>query len=292
MIDQQIAQCQTHITTLLDHTFNQYAPSDLVSAMRYACCNGGKRLRPLLAYLTGELFDAQWSRVDPVATAIELIHCYSLIHDDLPAMDNDDLRRGKPTCHKVYGEAMAILAGDALLTEAFSLLSQQKESYPPEILLSIIEHLSHAAGAQGMVKGQALDILAEGKTLSLETLQQIHAAKTGALIAASVQCGALATNRASKSDLARLQNFGELMGLAFQIQDDILDVIGTQAELGKTPGKDSQQQKSTFVSLLGLAKAKATALELHEAALAQLSSFGQKAQSLADLSRFMVQRVS
>ena len=291
MIEHRILQCQQHLGSVLESYLTNKNPSELTTAMQYACLNGGKRLRPLLAYLTGELFEAPWESLDPIAAAIELIHCYSLIHDDLPAMDNDDLRRGKPTCHKIYGEALAILAGDGLLTEAFILLSHQNQKYPPEILMNIIQQLAIAAGAQGMIQGQAMDILHEGKNISLETLHQIHALKTGALIAASVQCGALATNRASENDLEKLHNFGKIMGLAFQIQDDILDATSTSTRIGKTAGKDLQQQKCTFVGLLGLDKARLYAQQCHQEALTHLSSFGDRAQPLAALSHYMVERV-
>lgn len=296
MFAERLAKCQQQVASLLENILKgsseHISPTPLNEAMRYACLNGGKRLRPLMAYLTAELFDTPWEQVDPIAAAIELIHCYSLIHDDLPAMDDDDLRRGKPTCHKVFGEGMAILAGDALLTEAFVLISQQKNIYPADMLINIIGHLSTAAGAKGMVKGQAMDISAEGQALSLETLLEMHAAKTGALIAASVQCGALATNRASKYDLEKLQIFGDIMGLAFQIQDDILDVLGTPAEMGKTLGKDMQQQKCTFVSLLGLEKAQSYAQQCHQEALSCLSVFGPRAKPLIELSHFMIERVA
>lgn len=291
MIARRITQCQNHCQTALEHYLNQHPRSPLLTAMQYGCLNGGKRLRPLLVYLTGELFDTTWETLDPVALAIEFIHCYSLIHDDLPAMDNDDLRRGKPTCHKQYGEGMAILAGDALLTEAFALLSQQSKSYSAESILKMCTHLSQAAGLQGMVLGQAMDIAAQGQQLSIETLTEMHAAKTGALIAASVQCGALATQRANANDLENLQNFGALMGLAFQVQDDILDVTGNTQTMGKTAGKDAKQDKCTFVSLMGLKDAQDYAKSLHEKALLSLSPFGQKAAPLAALSQYMIERV-
>lgn len=292
MIARQLSQCQDHCQNALANYLKKHPESPLLSAIQYSCLNGGKRLRPLLVYLTGELFDTPWEKLDPIALAIECIHCYSLVHDDLPAMDNDDLRRGKPTCHKVYGEGMAILAGDALLTEAFSLLTQRPLAYAPESALSILGHLSQAAGLRGMVQGQAMDILAQGKILSLDSLREMHAAKTGALIAASVQCAALGTEKASKTDLENLQKFGEAIGLAFQIQDDILDVIGSTTDMGKSIGKDQQDDKCTFVSVLGLDGAKATARECHEAALSALKPFGEKAAPLAGLSQYMIERVN
>jgi geranylgeranyl pyrophosphate synthase len=259
--------------------------------MHYACLNGGKRLRPLLVYLSAEIFGTPWERLHPIATAIELIHCYSLVHDDLPAMDNDELRRGKPTCHKAFNEATAILAGDALLTLAFDILSTSAflPTLSESVILKIIKIISKAAGL--MVQGQALDIAFEGKAIKLEQLIQMHRAKTGALIAASVQCGALASGHVTEKDLVNLQNFGQAIGLSFQIQDDILDRLGHPNIMGKHPGQDVKKNKCTFVTLLGLAQAQDYAQNCHEQALACLTDFGKPADPLRALSEYFVERV-
>lgn len=281
MVIKGMAATQARIEALLD----QYLPADntisLYQAMRYACLNGGKRLRPHLAYQSGALFDTPAEVIDPIAVALELVHCYSLIHDDLPAMDNDDLRRGKPTCHKVFGEATAILAGDALLTLAFEVLCSTN--------LKIIQTLSHAAGPFGMVQGQAFDCASEGKTLSYEQLCQMHRAKTGALIAASVQCGAIASG-ASENDLEELHKFGLSIGLAFQIKDDLLDALGKSETMGKTAGQDVKNQKCTFVTVLGLHAAKAHLADCYSMSLSHLASFGAKAEGLRALAAYIVER--
>ncbi|MBS0288706.1 MAG: polyprenyl synthetase family protein [Proteobacteria bacterium] len=287
----RLTHCQEKMNTLL----KQYLPPDnqtpLFNAMHYACLNGGKRLRPLLVYMIAELFDAAPEQLNPLAVAIELIHCYSLIHDDLPAMDNDDLRRGKPTCHKAFGEANAILAGDALLTLAFEVLANER-SYPiknQSTILKIIHLLAIAAGPQGMVYGQAFDMAAQGNSLNLEELMQMHRTKTGALISASVQCSALATGKASENDLVDLQKFGQALGLCFQIQDDILDAQGNSEKMGKNPG-DAKKHKCTFVTLLGLKQAKAHALHWHQEAQTSLDRFKNKALPLRSLASFFIER--
>lgn len=288
-IQERMQRCQNHVATLLE----QYLPppdNNLASAMHYACLNGGKRIRPLLVYTTGELFEIPWERLDFIAAAIEMVHCYSLIHDDLPAMDNDDLRRGKPTCHKVFGEATAILAGDALLTLAFELLASS--SINELDLLKIIKLFSKAAGANGMVLGQADDLAAEGQARNLEQLIAIHSAKTGALLTASVQCGALGSGHATEDDLSILQKFGKAIGLSFQIQDDILDVQGDSSIMGKNPGQDLKQNKCTFVTLLGLESARHYAKNCHATALACLEKFGAKADPLRALSSYIIERTA
>lgn len=289
MVNTQIQQCQKRLPILLKN----YLPapeSVLIKAMHYACLNGGKRLRPLLTYLSAQMFDVSWDHVDPIAAAIEFIHCYSLIHDDLPAMDNDDLRRGQPTCHKMFNEATAILAGDALLTLAFHILTQDNLPFLDSQKLAIIKTLSHAAGTQqGMVQGQAADLAAQGNSVSLEQLIAIHQAKTGALIAASVQCGALATH-ATETDRLQLQQYGETIGLAFQIQDDILDAQGCSQMLGKHTGQDAKKNKCTFVTVLGLKSAQEYGQYYYSQALACLDHFGAKAQALRELATFMVHR--
>ncbi len=290
----QLQRCQSEIPVLLQRFLPPKDRDALAQAMHYACLNGGKRLRPFLAYATADLFGTPTSMVDPLAIALELIHCYSLIHDDLPAMDNDDLRRGKPTCHKVFGEATAILAGDALLTLAFEVLSQP-EHFPgleKSAVLNIIRVLAKAAGPDGMVKGQGLDLAAEGKTLSLDNLIQMHRAKTGALIAASVQCGALTSPNAQEMDLVELQNYSEAIGLCFQIQDDILDAQGSSEILGKRTGQDVKQQKCTFVTLLGIEEAKMHALQWHQQAHMSLTRFADKAVVLRSLATYILERTT
>ena len=284
--------CQARINALLDHYLpKEEATTPLYQAMRYACLNGGKRLRPYLAYQSAALFNTPAQIIDPVAVAIELIHCYSLVHDDLPAMDNDDLRRGKPTCHKRFDEATAILAGDALLTLAFEVLSQTDglQSDNCSTNLKLIQTLSRAAGPFGMVQGQALDLAAEGKVLSYEQLCQMHHAKTGALIAASVQCGAIASN-ASENDLEELHKFGLRIGLAFQIKDDLLDVLGKSETMGKKPGQDVKNQKCTFVTLLGLNTTSEYLNTCYTQSLIHLAPFGQKADPLRSLAAYIVGR--
>lgn len=291
-IQARIKRCQEHLSKLLLRYLPHPEQSPLFAAMHYACLNGGKRLRPLLVYSTAEIFGTDNEQVDAIAVAIELVHCYSLIHDDLPAMDNDELRRGKPTCHIAFDEATAILAGDALLTLAFDILSdtelntQQNEF----TTLKIIKMIAQASGAQGMVQGQSLDLSAQGKMLNLQELTQMHLAKTGALIAASVQCGALATGKASLDDLDELLKFGQAIGLCFQIQDDILDASGHSEMMGKLPGQDVKNNKCTFVTLLGIIQAKEHAHYWHQQALERLKRFGSKAHPLQELATYMIER--
>lgn len=284
-IENDILPYQTHVNQRLSDYLSSFAEDRLSSAMRYSTLQGGKRLRPLLVYFTAEMYDLPKTKVDPIAMAIECIHCYSLIHDDLPAMDNDDLRRGKPTCHKAYDEATAILAGDALLTLAFELLSQD-ELIPPRV----IHLIAKAAGTNGMVGGQMRDLRAENQTLSLAQLIKIHEAKTGALITASVLAAALISDRPCFEDELALQHFGHAIGLAFQIQDDILDVTGETETLGKKPHQDHQKHKSTFVTQLGLQEACAQAQHFYTQALDALTHFGDKANRLRELSAFIIQR--
>ena len=250
----------------------------LFEAMRYAVLNGGKRLRPLFVYATGQTLGCSPDCLDAPAAAIELIHCYSLIHDDLPAMDNDDLRRGKPTCHKAFGEATAILAGDALLTLAFKILSDPKlNPLPAEQQIQMIQILSEKSGMRGMIEGQALDLASEGKhqTISFESLCQIHNKKTGALIEAAVTLGVIAslgsestqTNHNIQIIIPKLQEYARCIGLAFQIQDDILDMTSDVKTLGKSIGKDQQQNKATFPALFGIEQSKQHVQILHHEAL-------------------------
>ncbi|ACS86668.1 (2E,6E)-farnesyl diphosphate synthase [Musicola paradisiaca] len=243
----------------------------LIEAMAYGSLLGGKRLRPFLVYSTGRLFNLPLESLDVPAAAVECIHAYSLIHDDLPAMDDDDLRRGQPTCHVKFGEANAILAGDALQTLAFSILAgTEMPRVSDRDRLSMIAELASASGVGGMCGGQALDLEAEGRQVDLAALEQIHRHKTGALIRASVRLGALAAGEAGRQVMPSLDRYANAIGLAFQVQDDILDVIGDSATTGKRQGADQQLGKSTYPALLGLAQAKAKALELYQESLAAL----------------------
>lgn len=266
-------------------------PTALNQAMRYSMNAGGKRVRPVLCYATGLALGVAETQLDGPATALELIHTYSLIHDDLPAMDDDDLRRGKPTCHKQFDEATAILAGDGMLTLAFSVLTEdQHMQQAPDTRLKMIQVLAQASGVAGMVGGQAIDIAAEGQQLSLDELKYMHAHKTGALIRAAVQLGALSSPHLTDEQYQSLSRYAECIGLAFQIRDDILDVIADTETLGKQQGADAAHNKPTYTALLGLEGAKAAAQEVHQEALACLSDFGEKAQLLRDIADYIVDR--
>lgn len=282
-----------HIEAFLDKQLPTTS-SPLLEAMRYAVLNGGKRIRPLLVYATGEALGCSLDILDAPAAAVELIHCYSLIHDDLPAMDNDDLRRGKPTCHKVFGEATAILAGDALLTLAFKILSDPKlNPIPAEQQIHMIQVLSEKSGTNGMVGGQALDLASEGNhpAISLEDLRQIHHKKTGALIEAAVTLGAIgAIGLESLETILKLQEYARCIGLAFQIQDDILDVISNIETLGKTIGKDQKQNKATFPNRLGIDKSKQYANALRQQALEAISFLDKKNHYLTKISELIINR--
>lgn len=257
-------------------------PSKLIEAIRYSLFAGGKRLRPALTLGAAELVCGSGEPAFPAACAVEMIHTYSLIHDDLPGMDDDDLRRGKPTLHKVYGEALAILAGDALLTMAFDTAAAAGNT-------EVIREIAHASGVSGMVGGQALDLESEGTPLTLAAIENIHRRKTGALIRASVRCGALLAN-ADPEELAGLTAFGEHLGLAFQIADDILDVTGDTETLGKPAGSDAGRNKSTYPSVAGLDAAKVLAEEEAGRAIESLASFGPAGDSFRVLARYVVER--
>ncbi|VAX08701.1 (2E,6E)-farnesyl diphosphate synthase [hydrothermal vent metagenome] len=266
-------------------------PASLHKAMRYAVLNGGKRIRPLLAYATGHALGVEPEKIDAAACAVELIHAYSLVHDDLPAMDDDDLRRGKPTCHKVFGDAEAILAGDALQSLAFHLLAHKLSgSIPPRQQLQMIDTLAIASGSRGMAGGQSIDLNAVGKELNIAELENMHIHKTGALIRASVKLGALCTENIENEVLKKLDHFAKGIGLAFQIRDDILDVEGDTKTLGKPQGSDIARNKPTYPALLGLDEAREMADELYQDALNSLSKFGKRAIPLQTLSRYIVQR--
>ncbi|MBS1213301.1 MAG: ispA [Proteobacteria bacterium] len=268
-------------------------PERLHQAMRYSTLGGGKRLRPLLAYATGHALGVSMDVLDGLACAVEFIHVYSLIHDDLPAMDNDDLRRGKPTCHRAFDDATAILAGDALQALAFQVLAQDPSiAVPAENRLAMIEALTTASGSCGMVGGQAIDLDSVGKALDLPGLEAMHIRKTGALIRASVRLAALAKPGLDAGAADRLDHYAKCIGLAFQIQDDILDEESDTQTLGKTQGKDRDNNKPTYPALLGLNGAKQKAAELHEEALDSLAGFGGEADHLRELSSFIIQRQS
>lgn len=262
----------------------------LHQAMHYSLMNGGKRLRPSLVYLANELLGGQIEQADAAACALECVHSYSLVHDDLPAMDNDELRRGKPTCHIQFNEATAILAGDALLTWAFELLSQPIDALPASTQLQMVHTLARCSGDLGMVDGQAFDLSSEGKTLSLEQLKSMHAAKTGELIRAALRLGALASGNATDADLEALDRYALKIGLAFQIQDDILDIESTTEQLGKPQGSDEERDKATYPALVGLAQSKQWLHELHQEAIEALEPFGSRNQSLIALADFVIAR--
>lgn len=260
----------------------------LRASMAYSLMAGGKRLRPVLLMAAADAVGADGTKFLPVACALEMIHTYSLIHDDLPAMDNDDLRRGKPTNHVVYGEGIAILAGDALLTLAFTVILRQK-AVPAEALLRVVDEISRAAGAEGMVGGQVLDLEAENRQISMEELRRVHTGKTGALFRAALRSGAILAG-ASEEQLSALTAYADHFGLAFQITDDILDVIGNAEEIGKPVGSDEKNHKSTYVTLTSLEMAQELARRTVAEAEAALSAFGQEAAFLRELVAYLVNR--
>ena len=264
-------------------------PARLHQAMRYATLGGGKRVRPLLAFAAGELTDAQPEALDIVGCAVEMIHAYSLVHDDLPCMDDDVLRRGRPTCHVEYDEPTALLVGDSLQTMAFELLASQGIGEPKQ-RLEMIALLAHASGPRGMAGGQAIDLASVGQPLTQPELELMHALKTGALIRAAVLIGALAGSPMSADERASLDRFAKRAGLLFQVVDDILDCTASTATLGKTAGKDEAADKPTYVALLGLEKARAYADELRADARDALAIFGDRATRLNQLADFICHR--
>jgi len=268
-------------------------PCTLYQAMHYSLFAGGKRIRPILAIAAAEAVGGETETVIPIAVAVEMIHTYSLIHDDLPAMDDDDLRRGKPTNHKVFGEATAILAGDALLTTAFSILSDPAlyQATPPDRALEIIHEIGLGSGPYGMVGGQQMDIESEGKGIGLRVLEQLHGKKTGALIQASVRAGGIAGG-ATRAQLLALTRYAAKAGLAFQIADDILDVEGNIEEAGKATGKDIAQNKNTYPALIGLDESKALETELVAEAIEALHEFDEGADPLRMIAGYIVERRS
>lgn len=275
--------------TLKQAIFSTSHAAFLQKAMAYSALNGGKRLRPMFVYTTAACFEKITPTLDLIAAAIECIHCYSLIHDDLPAMDDDNLRRGKPTCHIAFGEATAILAGDALQTLSFELLSKPSE-IPASTQLKIIQTVAMHAGLSGMVAGQSLDLLAEGKKLSAHELEHIHYLKTGALISASVKIGALAAGCEDEFILKTLDQFSNRIGLAFQLQDDLLDVIGNSKNLGKNTGQDAKHEKATYAILLGVDATKQKIHALMQEAMTLLKSLSQDTSQLELLCNNLITR--
>ena len=263
-------------------------PTSIHEAMRHSVFAGGKRLRPILCLEGGRLFGGNEESLLRLGAALELIHTYSLIHDDLPALDNDDLRRGKPTCHKAFGEATAILAGDALLTLAFEIITG--DGSPAERRLRIVHELAHAIGTRGgMVGGQVIDLEAAGHAATAAMVEYIHSAKTGAFMRAAVRSGALDAG-AGEEDLSRVSVYGEKIGLAFQIADDILDITSSKEELGKSVGKDNQQQKATYPALHGLEESRGIAARLVQEAGEALEPYGERARRLREIAHFLIER--
>jgi len=266
-----------------------HATDHLRRAMHYAVMGGGKRLRPMLVYATAHALDEDGPALDAAACAVELIHAYSLVHDDLPAMDDDALRRGRPTCHVVFGEAMAILAGDALQALAFELLADDGAEIDASVRIAMLQTLGRACGAEGMAGGQALDLAAVGRSLELAELEYMHGCKTGALIRASVRLGAL-LGGADADALLALDRYASAVGLAFQVRDDILDVEGESAVIGKTAGKDAAAAKPTFPSIIGLDASRERLAGLTDTALAAIAPWGERAALLHELARYAAHR--
>ena len=282
------AQIETSLETLLPAS--SIAPERLHDAMRYSVLGGGKRIRPLLAYAAGEVCDADNERVSIAAAAVELIHAYSLVHDDMPCMDNDTLRRGKPTCHIEYDDATALLVGDSLQSLAFQLLAEYRLADTPQLQLDMVRKLAEASGSRGMAGGQAVDLYSVGKELTLPELEFMHIHKTGALIRAAVMLGASCGKCLDDTLLQKLDHFAKCMGLAFQVIDDVLDAQATTATLGKTAGKDADNNKPTYVSILGISQARELAEDLRNKAYAALDDFGVAAERLRQVTDFIIQR--
>ena len=281
----------------VDAALDKYLPSDdppehnLAAAIRYSVTGGGKRIRPAMVYAAGEAMGVSTDLLDIPACAVEMIHAYSLIHDDLPAMDDDDLRRGRSTCHKAFDEATAILAGDALQALAYEILAKDDhKELTPEHRIEMLSLLTEASGAHGMAGGQAVDLASVGKRLTLEQLEHMHQLKTGALIRASVLLGAMCKQDLCQQETNMLSDYAQCIGLSFQIQDDILDVISDTETLGKPQGSDKKQEKPTFPAIIGLEKSIQLAQEQHELALKTLEHLDEKADSLRLLSAYIVER--
>ena len=290
--EHDLKDIQARINQFLEEQLNQVDthPAPLADAMKYALLLGGKRIRPFLVYATGRMLGASMNQLDYVAAAIEAVHAYSLIHDDLPAMDNDSLRRGEPTCHIAFDEATAILAGDALQAFAFETLTNAT-ALSAEQKVRLVHALSHAAGAQGMCLGQSLDLISEHKSVSLTELERIHNSKTAALLSAALIMGFICSPRYSDKQLEQqLARYGAAIGLAFQVQDDILDIEGESSVLGKTVGADLASDKSTYPKLLGLDGAKQKAQDLYQIALSELDRIPFNSVALRALAEFIIHR--
>jgi geranylgeranyl pyrophosphate synthase len=281
----------------VDAALDKYLPKEdppehnLAEAIRYSVMGGGKRIRPAMVYAAGEAMGVATDLLDIPACAVEMIHAYSLIHDDLPAMDDDDLRRGRPTCHKAFDEATAMLAGDALQALAYEILAKDRHvELTPEHRIEMLSLLTEASGAHGMAGGQAVDLASVGKKLNLQQLEHMHQLKTGALIRASILLGGMCKQDISHDEIKILSDYAMCIGLSFQIQDDILDVIGDTETLGKPQGSDQAQEKPTFPAILGLEESQKRALAQHQQALDILQLFDEKADSLRQLSAYIVER--
>jgi farnesyl diphosphate synthase len=290
--EQWVSLAQTHIEYVLEKHMpsENEAPSKLHEAMRYAVLGGGKRVRALLAYATGEFFDVPKSTVDLPAAAVELIHAFSLVHDDMPCMDDDDLRRGKPSTHKQFDDATALLAGDALQSLAFELLASPELHASAEQKNQLLYTLAFATGSRGMAGGQSIDLESTGVSLSQAQLEYMHQLKTGALIHAAVMMGAYCASNVDRDKLVAVNKYTQAIGLAFQVVDDILDAEADTATLGKTAGKDANDNKSTYVTILGLDAAKKLAAELHQQALTSLDQYQQEADALRGLAHLILKR--
>ncbi len=292
-LDRFFADCRSLVDTELDKRLpsQDTEPVNVHQAIRWSVFAGGKRFRPALLFATGETFDAEQSRLLPTACALEMIHTYSLIHDDLPSMDNDDLRRGRPTCHVRYDEATAILAGDALQTYAFKTVSED-EQLSAQTRVGLISVIANGAGTpQGMVAGQARDIEAESREVTALELEQIHRLKTGALIIAAACCGAIIAN-ANEEEVLSVTRYADRLGLLFQITDDLLDVTATAEALGKTPGKDARSQKATYPSVYGIDAARSRANRVHEEACTALNEISKPTERLHAIADFILGRSS
>lgn len=291
-LKEQIKQAQHDVETMLENYFSRPLSTDetVKKATHYSILNGGKRLRPFLVYATGKMLAADKHDLDILAAAIECIHSYSLVHDDLPAMDDDDLRRGRPTCHIMYGEAQAILAGDALQTLAFDLIANHSFKVAPTQQIKMIAELTKASGLEGMVGGQALDITATNKAITVNELERIHQLKTGALLNCAITLGALCANNVTAHTFKQLSLFGKAIGLAFQVQDDILDIEGDTQILGKPQGSDIEGNKATYPALLGLEGAKQKARNLLDDAITALNEIAADTTELEQLAYYIVER--
>ena len=291
MLTELLPSYRTRVESQLERRLSERTGLEprLQEAMRYSLLNGGKRMRPALVYLAARFCRGSLEQADSAACAIEAIHSYSLVHDDLPAMDDDELRRGKPTCHIAFDEATAILAGDALLTWSFELLSHPDNNGTAQIQLQMIQALARAAGDLGMVDGQAFDLNSVGKQLTLDQLKAMHSAKTGALINVALELGALSAE-ATDAEMAALRQYGSALGLAFQIKDDLLDIEGDTAILGKPQGSDQARNKPTYPALVGAEQCRAWLIDLQQQAVTALEPFGSRSQALVALAQYVIER--